>query len=61
MTKPKILIVEDETFPREIDVQLQLAAGLWTVTADPTQLHQVLMNLSVNARDAMPNGGRLTV
>ncbi len=50
-----------ETFPREINLQLQLPAGLWPVIADPTQLHQVLMNLCVNARDAMPTGGQLTV
>ena len=50
-----------ETFPREIDLQLQLPADLWPVIADPSQLHQVLMNLCVNARDAMPTGGRLTL
>ncbi len=49
------------TFPRNIDLQLQIPAGLWTVIADPIQLHQVLMNLCVNARDAMPAGGQLTV
>ena len=50
-----------ETFPREIDLKQQLAAGLWPLVADPTQLHQVLLNLCVNARDAMPGGGLLRV
>ncbi len=49
------------TFPREIKVVAQLPDGLWAVTADPIQLHQVIMNLCINARDAMPNGGTLTL
>jgi two-component system cell cycle sensor histidine kinase/response regulator CckA len=48
-----------ETFPREIEVLLSVGPGLWPVTADATQMHQVLMNLCVNSRDAMPHGGRL--
>ena len=46
-------------FPRDLVLQIDAAADLWPVKGDPTQLHQVLMNLSLNARDAMPNGGRL--
>jgi len=50
-----------ETFPKGIDFHLRAPDDLWMVHAEPTQLHQILMNLCVNARDAMPNGGRLTV
>ncbi len=49
------------TLGEPISVQTVLAAGLWQVKADPGQLENAILNLSVNARDAMPNGGKLTI
>ena len=50
-----------ETFPKNIVTRTDLPAALWLVAGDATQLHQVLMNLCVNSRDAMPAGGELTL
>jgi PAS domain S-box-containing protein len=49
------------TLPRNIDLRTEFPADLWTVNGDPMQLHQVLLNLCVRARDAMPGGGTLTI
>lgn len=51
----------NETFPKSITIVTDLQPGLPVITADATQLHQVVVNLSVNARDAMPKGGTLTL
>jgi PAS domain S-box-containing protein len=53
--------IANQTFPKSIDVYTDIDPDLWAVCADATQLHQVLMNLCVNARDAMPDGGTLKI
>jgi two-component system, cell cycle sensor histidine kinase and response regulator CckA len=50
-----------ETFPKNIETTLDLAAILPPMLADPNQINQVLLNLCVNARDAMPDGGKLSL
>ncbi len=51
----------ERTIPKMITMQLQLQDDLWKVNADPGQVDQVLMNLALNSRDAMPEGGTLTI
>lgn len=58
-TLAEVAKVVRDTFPKRIDFQYDVDPGAWSVLGDSTQLHQVVMNLCVNARDAMPNGGRL--
>ena len=53
-------IIKD-TFPKDIRLQFSVPKGTSTILGDPTQVHQILLNLCVNARDAMPKGGSLTV
>ena len=53
--------IVENTFPKNITLETSLPADLWSVTGDPTQLNQVFLNLCVNARDALTNGGRLVL
>lgn len=57
----EMIAIMQETFPREIKIAQEVPADLPPIVADSTQIHQVLMNLCVNARDAMPDGGRLKI
>jgi PAS domain S-box-containing protein len=50
-----------ETFPKSIEIHTNIPNELWLVSGDSTQLHQVVMNLCVNARDAMPHRGILSI
>jgi PAS domain S-box-containing protein len=64
--QPKHLIKEivkilRETLPKSIEINFHVPHDLWIISADATQIHQVLMNLCVNARDAMPEGGSISI
>ncbi len=67
LINPKHLVVEMakvmvQTFPKNLDIQTNIPPDPWTITGDATQLHQVLLNLCVNARDALgEKGGALRV
>ena len=66
LVQPKHLIQEidqmvRETFPKNIRFAVQLGNDLWSFSGDPTQVNQILLNLCINGRDAMPKGGTLTV
>ncbi|MEJ2749266.1 MAG: PAS domain S-box protein, partial [Anaerolineae bacterium] len=55
----KLVTLLERTLPEHIQIELDYAADAYFIQADPTRMQQVMMNLAVNARDAMPEGGRL--
>ena len=57
----EIVKILKDTLPKSIEVEYEASEDLSVVAGDATQLHQVLMNFCVNARDAMPDGGKLTI
>ena len=64
--QPKHLLRElgdiiKDTFPKNIRMDFSIPGDTWTILGDPTQMHQILLNLCVNARDAMPTGGSLSI
>ncbi len=56
-----VLNLLDKVIGKDIEIKTALAEDLSAVRADPTQIEQVLMNLCINSRDAMPKGGRVTI
>ena len=54
-------IIIKDTFPKDIRLQFFIPSDIWTIFGDPTQVHQIILNICVNARDAMPDGGSLTI
>jgi PAS domain S-box-containing protein len=57
----EVASILESTLPKSIDVGVSISGDLLPVVGDANRLHQVLMNLCINARDAMPEGGRLTI
>jgi signal transduction histidine kinase len=56
----ELVVLLQRTLPETIEIERELPPDSYTVDADPNQLSQVIMNIALNARDAMPDGGRLT-
>jgi two-component system cell cycle sensor histidine kinase/response regulator CckA len=60
LLKEQVRLLE-RTLPESIGIELAYGPGEYTINADPTRVQQMIMNLAVNARDAMPNGGKLRI
>jgi two-component system, cell cycle sensor histidine kinase and response regulator CckA len=50
-----------QIFPRNIEIEVNIPKDIWIIPSEPNLILQILLNLAVNARDAMPNGGRLKI
>ncbi|WP_292740581.1 ATP-binding protein [Nostoc sp. JL31] len=57
----EIIQIAKQTFPKSIEFSTVIPEGIWAIAGDTTQLHQVLTNLLVNARDALPDGGNINI
>ncbi len=57
----EIIQIAKQTFPKSIEFSTLIPEDIWAIIGDTTQLHQVLMNLVVNARDALPDGGNINI
>ncbi|MFA6467657.1 MAG: PAS domain S-box protein [Bacteroidota bacterium] len=57
----EIVAIFKETFPRSITIDSNIPNSTWPIMGDPTHFHQLIMNLGLNARDAMPDGGILSI
>ena len=57
----QVAVILERTIPKMVDIELQLENDLWDIVADPIQVEQILLNLGVNAADAMPEGGELKI
>ncbi|MDP9422923.1 MAG: ATP-binding protein [Pseudomonadota bacterium] len=58
---PSMIGLLQRSLGENVQVQVRMADGLWPATIDPTQVDDALLNLAINARDAMPEGGKLTI
>ncbi len=57
----EVASIVKSSFPKNIELETRVSGDLWLIQGDPTQITQVLLNLCVNARDALPRGGRISI